>query len=231
MMKQGRLIGIGVGPGDPELLTIKAVRAIEQSQVIILPNSDLSKCYAYNIVKAVVPSIDEKKLVGADFPMTKDEAVLEEARRRVFYQVMEFVQEGLQVAFLTIGDPTVYSTYHYVHRKVVAAGIEASIINGVPSFCAVAGRLGISLGDQEEQIHIIPGSYDIADTISLPGTKIYMKSGRQLDELVALLEKHEELNVYGVSNCGMKDELVMAGVQELKKASSYLTIVIVKGDK
>lgn len=230
-MKQGRLIGIGVGPGDPELLTIKAVRAIEQSQVIILPNSDLSKCYAYNIVKGVVPSIDEKKLVGADFPMTKDEKVLEEARRRVFYQVMEYVQEGLQVAFLTIGDPTVYSTYHYIHRKVASAGFEASIINGVPSFCAVAGRLGISLGDTEEQIHIIPGSYDIADTISLPGTKVYMKSGRQLEELVTLLEKHSDLEVYGVSNCGMEDELIMTGVQELKKASSYLTIVIVKGDR
>ena len=76
------------------------------------------------------------------------------------------------MAFLTLGDVTVYSTYGYVHKKLLALGYESVLINGVPSFCAAAAKLGISLGEKAESIHILPGSYPVKDGLKLSGTKI-----------------------------------------------------------
>lgn len=105
------------------------------------------------------------------------------------------------------------------------------MISGVPSFCAAAARLGISLGGHTGEVHIIPASYEIADTLSYSGTRVYMKSGKKLKELILLLEQHSRKKnheIYGISNCGMENEQVYYGLDELKKASGYLTIVIVK---
>ena len=149
------------------------------------------------------------------------------------------MMKGKKLVFLTIGDPSVYSTYHYIHRRVLAAGMSATMISGVPSFCAVAARLGISLADQGEEIHIIPGSYAVEDTVDYAGTRIYMKSGKKLERLIGMLrtelvrrkQQGENLEVYGVSNCGLPEECVMHGVDALTQAVSYLTIVIVKVKK
>lgn len=105
------------------------------------------------------------------------------------------------------------------------------MISGVPSFCAAAARLGISLGEHTDEIHIIPAAYEIADTPAYTGTRVYMKSGKKLKELILLLEKHNQkknYEIYGISNCGMENEEIYYGLEELKKASGYLTIVILK---
>lgn len=231
---EGRLIGVGVGPGDPELLTLAAVRAIRESDCILLPNEKKEECYAYKIVRQVVPEIEEKEICPMQFPMTKDADVLRAAQDRCFAEVQARMRQGKTLVFLTIGDPSVYSTYHYIHRRVLA-----SMISGVPSFCAVAARLGISLADQGEEIHIIPGSYAVEDTADYDGTRIYMKSGKKLEQLIGMLrtelvrrrQQGEYLEVYGVSNCGLPEERVMHGIDALTQAASYLTIVIVKVKK
>ena len=236
---EGRMIGVGVGPGDPELLTLAAVRAIRESDCILLPNEKKEECYAYKIVRQVVPEIEEKEICPMQFPMTKDADVLHAAQDRCFAKVRARMLQGKKLVFLTIGDPSVYSTYHYIHRRVLAAGMSASMISGVPSFCAVAARLGISLADQAEETHIIPGSYTVEDTTDYAGTRIYMKSGKKLKQLIDVLrtelasreQQGETLEIYGVSNCGLPDEIVMQGVDALTQATSYLTIVIVKMKK
>ena len=111
------------------------------------------------------------------FPMTKDESRLTAAHEQICLEIKKLLDNGRQVAFLTIGDPTVYSTYQYIHKRVVKGGYEAHIVNGVPSFCAAAGALGISLADNKEEIHVIPASYQIEDALKLPGTKVLMKAG------------------------------------------------------
>ena len=226
---EGRLIGVGVGPGDPELLTLAAVRAIRESDCILLPNEKKEECYAYKIVRQVVPEIEEKEICPMQFPMTKDADVLRAAQDRCFAEVQARMRQGKTLVFLTIGDPSVYSTYHYIHRRVLAAGMPASMISGVPSFCAVAARLGISLA----------GSYAVEDTADYDGTRIYMKSGKKLEQLIGMLrtelvrrrQQGEYLEVYGVSNCGLPEERVMHGIDALTQAASYLTIVIVKVKK
>ncbi|SHO44234.1 precorrin-2 C(20)-methyltransferase [Anaerocolumna xylanovorans] len=227
------LYGIGVGPGDPELLTLKALRCIKESDVIILPSQPKEECYAYNIVKKVYPQIDEKEIVCLPFPMIKEKEKLKKAHDEIYGRIAEYLAEQKAVAFLTIGDPCVYSTYSYIHTRVTEDGGNAVIINGVPSFCAVSGALGISLGDNKDEIHIIPASYDIMDTLNLKGTRIYMKSGEKLKDLKEALLKHgpEKYEVYAVSNCGMENEKIRIGLNSLDEKSGYLTVVIVKEKK
>ena len=104
------------------------------------------------------------------------------------------------------------------------------MISGVPSFCAVAAALGISLGDGKDEIHIIPASYELEESLQLKGTKIYMKSGKKLIELkerlLASPKSYHE--VYAVSDCGLPKQKIMRGMEELETESGYLTIVIVK---
>lgn len=252
--KQGILYGIGVGPGDPELMTLQAVRTLRACDILILPAVSKEECYAYQIVVRELPEIAEKPILCMPFPMIRDAAKLELAHRRIYEAIADYLDQGQIVGLLTIGDPTVYSTYMYMHHRAANQGKCARIVSGIPSFCAVAARLGISLGEKEEEIHIIPASYDIRDTLDYHGTRIYMKSGKKLQELVELLEKEQEktgdlqaetykvtetcnsivsdvqdaYEVYAISNCGMKNEKVYYGLQQVKEAEGYLTLVIVK---
>lgn len=148
----GVLYGIGVGPGDPELMTLKAINTIKACDIIAIPAVSKEECYAYSIVQ---------------------------------------------------------------------------------SFCAAAARLGISLGEMMDEIHIIPASYDVRDTVGYGGTCVYMKSGKKLAELIEVLRtgdaiRKKKMTVYGVTNCGMESERVYRGLDELTEAKGYLTIIIVQ---
>ena len=140
--KTGILYGIGVGPGDPELVTLKAVRIVGECDTVILPAKSKEDCIAYGIMKEACGKIAEKELICMPFPMTKDESRLTAAHEQICLEIKKLLDNGRQVAFLTIGDPTVYSTYQYIHKRMVKGGYEAHIVNGVPSFCAAAGTLG-----------------------------------------------------------------------------------------
>ncbi len=237
--KFGKLIGVGVGPGDPELLTLKAVRMLREADVLFLPVAQREKCIAYEIARAGVDGLDEKPWIGMDFPMTKDKTELENAFSHISSRIKEELEMGKQVCFLTIGDPTIYSTFVYVAERIKQAGYEIEYVSGVPSFAAACGKLGISMGERQEQIHIIPGSYDVCESMKLPGTKIYMKSGKKLKELLLILNQEtkrrqakgeEPWQIYGVSNCGMPNEQCFIGIEALQAADAYLTVVIVKGN-
>ena len=95
------------------------------------------------------------------------------------------------MAFLTIGDPGVYSTYMYIHRELEAAGFCACIINGITSFCEAAALAGIPLCEEEEELHIIPASYGVTEALDYPGAKVFMKSGSRLKEIIAEIDKKE----------------------------------------
>ena len=125
----------------------------------------------------------------------------------------------------------------HTSQKVGLASAMAVVLLVIILICAA--RLGISLADQGEEIHIIPGSYAVEDTADYDGTRIYMKSGKKLEQLIGMLrtelvrrrQQGEYLEVYGVSNCGLPEERVMHGIDALTQAASYLTIVIVKVKK
>ena len=134
----GKIYGVGVGPGDPELLTIKAARLIKNAGVIGIPAEHKETCKAYQIAAGAVEEIREKEVVPFPFLMTRDPERLKESHDRLAEKAAGYLDQGRDLVFLTLGDPAVYSTYMYLHRRLTAMGYEAEIVSGVTSFCAAA---------------------------------------------------------------------------------------------
>ena len=167
-------------------------------------------------------------------PMTKDQKKLEESHRQAAEEIIDLLKQGQDVAFLTLGDPTIYSTYMYIHERVADRGCEVEIVNGISSFLAAAAKAGLHLGSKQEQIHIIPASYDVKEALKLPGTKIFMKAGREYGNLKEiLLEEFGGLDskLVMVENCCMKDEAICRGVENFPETAGYYTIIFVKDGK
>lgn len=223
----GKLYGVGIGPGDPELLTLKAMRIIEESPVIAVPGTEAKETVAYQIVEKAFPRLGEKELLAVPMPMTKDPEVLEKAHREGTALVRNVLDGGRNVAFLTLGDPTVYSTYLYVHRQILELGYEAEIISGITSFCAVAARLNMGLVEKAEELHVIPSSYQIEEALKLPGTKVLMKAGRKMAAVKETLKNTGKTAVM-IENCGMENEKIFRSVDEIPETAGYYSLIIVK---
>lgn len=223
---KGILYGVGIGPGDPELLTLKAVKTIKACDVIALPAKDRASCIAYQIASGAV-ELGDKEQLFIPMPMTKDKVLLERAHQDGARRIQQLLEQGKSVAFLVLGDPSIYATYTYVHRIIKASGYETVIIPGVPSFCAVAARLNEPLAEQAEQLHVIPASYQTSSAVLLPGTKVFLKAGSKMSELKqALLKTDQEAMM--VENCGMKNEKVYTNTADMNESASYYSIVVVK---
>ena len=224
----GKLWGVGVGPGDPELLTVKAVRVLREADVVIVPDASSGDKVALNIAKDY---LKDKQIQFVKTPMVRDKAVMDAAHEAAADTICALLDDGKQVAFLTLGDPAIYSTYMYIHQKVLRRGYAVEVVPGIPSFCAAAARLNQSLCLGREPLIIIPASHDQNDLMDLPGNKVFMKAGRSILELQqALGEKGLLEGASMVENCSMENERVYPHFADLKEPSGYFSLVIVKGE-
>ena len=129
--------------------------------------------------------------------------------------------------FLTLGDATIYSTYLYLHAILLKEGYDASILNGIPSFCATAALLNIGLAERDQPLHILPGADSLEEALQLSGTRILMKTGRHLQNVKKrLLES--KADIYFVENCGMEQERVYVGAENIPEESGYFSLLIIK---
>lgn len=244
---EGILYGIGTGPGDPELMTLKAVKTANSSDVIVLPISDQSiidepvyferlteeakklnaGCIAFQIAEPNLENLDNKGFLYLPMPMHKDKEVLKRMHDAGVGAVLQLLKEGKKLAFLTLGDPTIYSTYLYIHNRVLKNNGKAEIISGIPSFCATAARLNMGLVENKDQLHVVPASYGVEEALALSGTKVFMKAGRKM-AAVKKEVKDSGQNIWMVENCGMKNEKVYVDVNDIPDQSSYYSLLIVK---
>lgn len=227
---QGKLYGVGVGPGDPELLTLKALRLIKENEVIAVPGKEIQASVAYQIVKGAYEELDEKTLIPVAMPMTKDPQVLKANHEKAADQVESYLKEGKNVVFLTLGDTTVYSTYLYVHKRILERGYEAEIVSGITSFCAVAARLNMGLVEADQPLHVIPATYkaqEMEEILKIPGTKVLMKTGKKMKQVKESIEKSGQKAVM-IENCGMPSEKIYWSAEEIPEDSGYYSLIIVK---
>lgn len=227
----GKLYGLGVGPGDPELVTLKAKRIMEEVDYIAVPKtSEGKKSFALSIVEGIVG--DGKSLLELVFPMIFDESLLESSWNSAIEEIRKVLDSGKDIAFITLGDPTVYSTYIYVHKAVSRLGYDTEIVPGITSFCASASRAGISIGENRETIAIIPSAYEcenLEQILDSFDNVVLMKVFKSMDMLKELLKKKNmEQNAVVVSKCGTEDEVIRFGMDEAEEKFSYFTTVIVK---
>ncbi|WP_423363556.1 precorrin-2 C(20)-methyltransferase [Mycoplasma sp. P36-A1] len=224
---KGKLYGVGIGPGDAKLLTLKAVEVLKEVDVVVIPQSKNEQSTAYNIVKEHIPTTTE--IVGVHTAMSKTHD-----RNKMYEKAANTIDELLasnkNVAFITLGDPTVYSTYMYIHKIIQEKGYNVEIIPGITSFTAAAAALNTSLCEHNEQLHIIPSTYGgYEQHLQLDGNKVLMKNGKELEKVIEYLKtNNDKYKTSIVEKVSMKDEKIYEDIMDAKDIDSYFTLLIVK---
>ena len=223
----GVLYGIGVGPGDPELMTLKAVRLIKEMDIIAAPGEDVKATTAYNIAVQAVPEMADKELLPIYMPMVMDREFIVQYHRKGAMEIAKKLEEGKNVGFITLGDSTVYSTFSYIEKIVKDMGHQTAYISGIPSFCAAAATMGIPLAEWRESLHIIPAIHSLKKQLDDEGNYVLMKSGKKINKVKEIL-KESGKDVVMVENCGMPDEKRYYSVDEIPDDSGYFALIIAK---
>lgn len=226
---RGKLYSVGIGPGDPELMTLKAVRLLKECDVVALPKGDTDVMTAKEIVNHVV-DLDAKPQLIIYMPMTKDMAAMDKAHREGADAIEKLLDEGKNVVFITLGCPTVYATCIYVHKLVLKDGYDAELVAGVTSICAVAAKLNTSLCERAEPLIVLPGSYkQSAAFLDGPGNKVLMKSASEIGRVVDELRERKLIKNSGmVERCGLPGEKIYRNLEDVDPKSSYFSVILVK---
>ena len=229
---KGTFYGVSVGPGDPELLTLQAVRLIQKCPVLAAPQTSSGQMLALDIARgALGEELAGKTIVPLHFAMSRDPAVLAASHAQAAQAVRPFLDAGQDVAMLNLGDVSIYATFGYLQSLLEADGYATAMAAGVPSFCAAAARLNVPLtGGMDTPLTIAPGGW--ADRVlEAPGTKVLMKTGRQLPALLDTLRQAGKLQASAlVCNCGLPDEQVYPDLSRSQPdvPAGYFATVLVK---
>lgn len=186
-----KMFCVGCGPGDPELLTVKAMNVIKKAEVIFAPTAREGK-------PSIALSIGEKyisksaKVVSLVFPMTREKESLKDSWNKNANEIANAVRSGKSVAYLTVGDPALYSTWIYIHRELVSnhRDVEVEIVPGITSMFAFAAESKMSLAEGDETLAVIPACYDldrIKQVASCCDSLIFLKDGRYFDKAIEML--------------------------------------------
>ena len=219
-----KLFCIGCGPGDPELLTIKALNLIKEADVIFVPTSKSDKpSIALSIVSKYINK--STKIINLVFPMVKDKNSLKEYWKKNTLEISKMVRTGKKTLYLTVGDPSLYSTWIYIHRELKNnhKDIEVEIIPGITSIFAFAAESKISLVEGDEHLSVVPACYDldkVKNTVKSSDTIVFLKDGRYFDNVIDML-----------SETGFSDESQIAIAQDVSTQKNILEIKQLKDIK
>lgn len=233
--KTGVLYGIGVGPGDPELITVKAFRKLKECPVIAYPKKRSgSKSYALEIVETYINPL-QKQMLGLVFPMTKDPSELNRQWNKTVEAVWSHLSKGEDVAFVTEGDPLLYSTFIHMLRlmKQQHPEVEVQTVPGISSINGAASRLNWPLADGDEQIAIVPATNDeqaMIKALTEHDCVVFLKVAKVLDQIIAILKKLGIADRAAVlTKVTSEEEAVWKNVSELEGAElGYLTLMVVR---
>ncbi|MBT9148671.1 MAG: precorrin-2 C(20)-methyltransferase [Dehalococcoidia bacterium] len=231
--KVGRLYGVGVGPGDPELITLKAQRILSQVSTIFVPRKDTNhESYARSIMSGLVKDSNQR-IVDLIFPMQK--SALEPYWERAADEIWQHLARGEDCAFVTEGDPLLYGTFAYIlsifqeHYPEVA--IE--IVPGISSINAASARALLSLASGSERVAIIPATYEdkaLRETLESFDTVVLLKVNTVFDRILDVLEEMKLVDrcIY-IRRCTTKDEEIVKDIRKLKgRDLDYLSLLIVR---
>ncbi|OAA91207.1 Cobalt-precorrin-2 C(20)-methyltransferase [Clostridium ljungdahlii] len=223
-LKMGTLYGIGVGPGDEELLTLKAVNVIKKCEVIVAPSAkDGDRSIAFDTAKNFVD--ESKEVIIKHFPMggKEQEGKIFEA----FKTIEERLNEGKNVAFLTIGDPFVYSTYIYLLDHIKNKGYKTETVPGITSFCAAASLAGQSIVIGDERVLILPASQ--VDKITDEKFVVIMKVYKKEENVLNVLEK-KGFKYVCVKRAYREGQEVLKNREDILKSRDYMSLIIAQRD-
>lgn len=222
---KGKLYGVSVGPGDPELITVKALKAISDCSVIAAPKTAGGGMTALAIAERAA-DLSGKKILSLECPMTNDKSLRKENRMNMAAQIFSELDSGSDTAVLCLGDISVYSTFSYILDEALAKGYETQLIPGVTSFCAAAAEVKQPLVQGERALILMPpscGSFD--ELLSIDAEKVIMKCGSQMNRISEKLI-HAGAQICAVENCGMENQRIISDPSELLSCGYYTVIYV-----
>lgn len=230
----GKLYGIGVGPGDPELIPLKAVRILGRVDMVFAASSSKNTySLAVDIARHHIPG--STPIIKLPFPMTKDKVETERAWRENAQTIITQVDAGKEAAFITLGDPMTYSTYGYVLKSILAIRPDLPIetVPGITSYQACASRLNTPLVEGEESLLItsgVKGGDRLRHTSPKPENIVFLKAYRNAADISLALEENDMIDhSIGVSCCSLPQEEIIRDVRAFKhRKPGYWTIIIAK---
>ncbi|MGI6221247.1 MAG: precorrin-2 C(20)-methyltransferase [Coriobacteriales bacterium] len=228
---RGKIYCIGVGPGDPELMTLKTVRILREVDVVAAPGKVVEETIAFKIAAQAVPEIAEKRSLPLDAPMVREPGELAAAHAASAATVAELLDQGLDVAYLTLGDPTLYCSFSYLQDLLGERGFEVKLVSGVTSISAAAARAGIPLAQWDEPLRVIPAAHadvaSLADQLAQPGTCVFMKPSANLPAIKEAISTSGR-EVITIERCGLENERIHRGADAIPDELPYLSIIIVR---
>lgn len=237
-VKPGRFYGVGVGPGDPELLTLKAHRILTTAAVVCAPKRNYSADgYAYNIIKGFVDPT-KQELLELVFPMSKDRARLIPFWEENIAQIMERIREGKDCAFITEGDPFLYSTFIYMWEMMRERHPEVpvEVVPGVTSINACSCIADYPLANGDERIAVIPATYEVEklrQVLREFDSVVLMKVNSVFEQVLHVLEEEGLVDaaVY-VKKAGAPEQEIVRDIRTLSgRKLEYLSLIMVhKGE-
>jgi precorrin-2/cobalt-factor-2 C20-methyltransferase len=238
-MKPGTLYGIGIGPGDPELITLKGARILSQCRKVFVPKArTAADSVALNIAGRHLR--EDAEVIELVFPMTDDVAELSERWDESARRIAEALETGEDACFLTLGDSLLYSTYIYLlgALKRRSPDLEVVTVPGVTAFSAAAAMTHFPVGERKETVTIVPTADDLGAVeraIEEGGTVILMKVGKRLAPILDLLERVDLIDqAVFVAKVGQQGERIETDLRRLrgeKTEAGYLSIILVHANK
>ncbi len=223
---------IGLGPGDPELITLKAKRLLEESDIIVTPQSDvLGKSVAREIV---LNFVEESKLMMYYFPMNNDSRELDRKYGRLAGRILDLLDRGGKVSFVTMGDPTIFSTSNYLSVKLAEKGVLVRNVPGINTVNGTSALLGLPLCVKGENFGVYEMPQDVSTAVKLirrHPTTVFMKVNKKLPTLMEAIEQSHPQAAYLAQKIGLEGEAVYNLL--LKKTpcdGAYLSTAFIRRD-
>lgn len=239
-VKEG-LVGIGVGPGDPELLTLKAAKAIQNADIIMCPASNENRpSIALSVVSSLIDKSKNQKIIKLIFPMTKDTEILKQTWKKNAKIMAQQVLSGNNVVYLTVGDPYLYSTWIYMHRNIKEShpDMNITVIPGIVSMFTFASKVGISIAEGAEKVAIIPSCYDLTSVKEIAKNSevmVFLKDGRYFDQVIKVLKESgfPDDSIFAIGqDLGTDKEIIrtlkLGQVNDSTLTTKYFSILVVK---
>jgi precorrin-2/cobalt-factor-2 C20-methyltransferase len=233
----GTLYGIGVGPGDPDLLPLKSVNILQKVDIIFAAASTKNEySQAVSIASSHIPQNSDVRRLS--FPMTKDREEKEACWKAHARTIIAELEKGKDAAFLTLGDSLTYATYGYVLKYVLALAPDAPVVTipGITAYQAAAARINRPLVEGEESLLVVSGvegGHRLRQFSEQVENIVFMKAYRNAADITdALDENHMLENSVAVANCSLENEEVIEDVRSLKQRKpGYWTLILAQKNK
>ncbi|AVV81157.1 precorrin-2 C(20)-methyltransferase [Leptospira santarosai] len=233
--KYGKLYGVGVGPGATDLITLRAVHVLNSVSVLAIPqSSEHLEPFAWKVCSPIVRENSSQEKLFLHFPMTKDPKILIPAWDKAFSEIGKRLEKKHNVAFITQGDPSVYSSWNYLleEAKDRWPGIELEIVPAVSSVTAIPAALQTPLADGRERFCVFPGTYgleDLPELIRHFDTIVLTKVGRVIPKLVSILKDLNLLRNASYVSYGTTDrQKIVKNLETIQNEScDYFSMVII----